>query len=58
MRKGRQVLLGLYEFVVWSKIEHTGMITRLTIINKLVKKGDRAILPTGAQTMRPTPVIN
>ncbi len=58
MRKGRKVLLGLYEFVVWSKIEQTGVITRLTIIDKLVKVGERAVLSTGAHKMRPTTVIN
>ncbi len=52
------MLLGLYEFVVWSKIEQTGVITRLTIIDKLVKEGERAVLSTGAHKMRPTPVIN
>ncbi len=41
------------EFVVWSKIEQTGMI-----IDKFVKVGDRAILSTGAHKTRPTPVMN
>ncbi len=54
VRKGRQVC----QLVVWSKIEQTGMITRLTIIDKLVKVGERAILSTDAHKMRPTTVMN